>query len=212
MATTITPPRLGPADRGRALALDAYLEAETADGYRYELARGVLEVVQIPDEAHGLIVWLLLGLIRDYERANPGRLLRAGGGAEFRVTLPGARSARHPDVAIVLAGTAPDVRGGRRPAIVMEVVSPGAESHDRDYRQKREDYLAAGVPEYWIVDPEARKVTVLLRDGDAWEERAFADGGRAAGLVLPGFEVDVSAIWPRPETDADDPTPANEPA
>ncbi len=203
---TITPIQLGPADRGRRLSLREYLDAEMVEGFRYELARGVLEVAQIPDDAHGLIVWLLLGLIRDFERAHPGWIVRAGGGSEFRVTLPRARSARHPDVAVVVTGTAPDVRGRRRPAVAMEVVSPGTEARERDYREKREDYLAAGLLEYWIVDPESRRVTVLLRDGDTWEERVFGDGQRAEGLALPGFSVDVATLWPRPEDPGNPPT------
>ena len=43
-------------------------------------------------------------------------------------------------------------------AVAFEVVSRGGE--DRDYRVKRDEYLAFGLREYWIVDPSARRVTV----------------------------------------------------
>lgn len=39
MATVATPTRIGLADRGRAMTLEEFLNAEETDGYRYELAR-----------------------------------------------------------------------------------------------------------------------------------------------------------------------------
>ena len=44
MATVTTPLRIGLADHGRAMTLDEFEEAGFEEGYRYELARGVLEV------------------------------------------------------------------------------------------------------------------------------------------------------------------------
>jgi Uma2 family endonuclease len=208
---TITPMRLGLADRGRVLSLREYLDAETEDGFRYELARGVLEVTQVPGEfPHGLIVYFLTRALARYDEQNPGAILRFGGAGEYHLSLPGRISGRNPDLAVTTRGTPRNVSGVRPPKLVFEVVSRGRRARRRDYETKREEYLAYGVEEYWIVDPEARRVTVLLRDGDAWEERIFADGRRAEGLVLPGFGVEVAAIWPSPETDDADAPPTPE--
>ena len=43
MATVTTPLRIGPADHGRAMTLEEFLDADVEEGYRYELAQGVLE-------------------------------------------------------------------------------------------------------------------------------------------------------------------------
>ena len=51
MATASTL-KIGPADHGRTMTLDEFLDAEETEGYRYELARGVLEVTEIPNEPH----------------------------------------------------------------------------------------------------------------------------------------------------------------
>ena len=177
MATVATSTiRIGPADHGRSMTLEEFLEAEEEDGYRYELARGVLEVTQVPDDPHGLVVWNLLAAIADYSHAHPDVIYRAGGGSEFRLWLPALISGRNPDVAVALRGTRKDWRGRRRPALAFDVVSEGREAHERDYVTKRAEYLAYGLLEYWIVDLQTKTVTVLIRDGDIWVERVYRDG------------------------------------
>jgi Uma2 family endonuclease len=201
MATVTTPLRIGPVDHGRTMSLDEFEEAEFEEGYRYELARGVLEVSEVPDERRGVIVWALLRLIADYDRAHPRVIHRAGGGSEYRFRLPVMQSGRHPDVGVTLRNTPRDWRGFRRASMAFEVVSKGAEARERDYVTKRAEYLAYGLLEYWIVDPQEKTVTVLIRDGDAWREQVYKDDQQALSLVLPGFALRVSDLWNEVEED-----------
>ena len=60
---TVNAIRIGPADHGRKMTLEEFSEAEEEDGYRYELARGVLEVTEVPNDPHGEIVWKLISAI-----------------------------------------------------------------------------------------------------------------------------------------------------
>jgi Uma2 family endonuclease len=212
MATVTTPLRIGPVDHGRTMSLDEFEEAEFEEGYHYELARGVLEVSEVPDERRGVIVWALLRLIADYDRAHPRVIHRAGGGSEYRFRLPVMQSGRHPDVAVTLRNTPRDLRGFRRASMAFEVVPKGAEALERDYVTKRAEYLAYGLLEYWIVDPQDRTVTVLIRDGDAWREQVYRDDQQAPSLVLPGFALGVSDLWneieeDEVESDAEDAAP-----
>ncbi len=205
MATTTERLRIGPADHGRRMTFQEFLEAEEVEGYRYELAKGVVEVSEIPDDPHGFIVFNLYTSLGRYHHEHPGRILRYGSGSEFRFWLPGMQSGRHPDVAVVVAGTGKDARGRRPATLAFEVVSPGNEARERDYRTKREEYLAYGLREYWIVDPIERRVVVLIRDGDAWIERLFKEDQEAEGLVLPGFRIAVGELLKLP-ADEDHPT------
>jgi Uma2 family endonuclease len=185
--------RIGPADHGRAMTLEEFRDAEEEPGYRYELARGVLEVTEVPNDSHGQIVSNLYRMIARFDQAHPGIILRYGGAGEFRLWLPGMISGRNPDAAVVLRGAPKNLRGRRLPALAVEVVSMGSKT--RDYETKRQEYLVFGLAEYWIVDPQARRVTVLIRDGDVWTERAFQDDQVIAGVVLPGFDVRVADLW-----------------
>lgn len=108
--------------------------------------------------------------------------------------LPGMVSDRYPDQAIYLD---PEVKGPKvwtrwMPHIVVEVVSPGGE--DRDYVEKREEYLRVGVREYWILDAEQRRMHVLVRAGDVWEESIVAEADVYRTELLPGLEVRPSEL------------------
>ena len=115
MATVAPPLRIGPADHGRMMTLEEFREAEELDGYRYELARGVLEVTEVPNDPHGVVVCNLYRAVSRYDQQHPGVILRYGGGNEFRFWLPHMISSRHPDLGVVLLGAPKDWRGRRVP-------------------------------------------------------------------------------------------------
>ena len=72
--------------------------------------------------------------------------------------------------------------------LVMEVVSSGNDARRRDLTQKREEYAQAGIPEYWIVDPELGQITVLTLDDQTYVVHGeFKPGEQATSKLLPGF-------------------------
>ena len=50
------------------------------------------------------------------------------------------------------------------PSIVVEFVSKRRRDVLRDYEEKRDEYLAAGVQQYWIIDRFRRIMTVYRQD------------------------------------------------
>jgi Uma2 family endonuclease len=193
MGTTTTRLRIGPADSGRAMTLEDFLDAEVEEGCRYELARGVLEATQVPNDPHRQVVTNLYVAIAHYLWTHPEIVLSFGGGSEFQFVVPAMASGRNPDLGVVLRGAAKDWRGRSVPALAAEVVSRG--SVMPDYETKRAEYLAYGLLEYWIVDPLKRQVTVLSRQGDAWDEADFRDEQVVGTRVLPGFTTTVAELW-----------------
>jgi len=78
--------------------------------------------------------------------------------------------------------------------LVLEVVSP--DKPERDLVEKRSDYAEAGVPEYWIANPQTEMITVLWLEDDAYVEHgSFGRGSTATSALLPGFEVAVDAVF-----------------
>lgn len=78
------------------------------------------------------------------------------------------------------------------PKVAVEIVS--ADSLYRDYVQKRGMYEAAGVLEYWIVDPHKRKATILNLVRGRYRERKPVRSIWKSKAV-PGFWLDVRWLW-----------------
>jgi Uma2 family endonuclease len=87
--------------------------------------------------------------------------------------------------------------------LIIEIVSPGAENRQRDPDDKRNDYASGGIPEYWLVDPETRTITVLMLSGEEYRVHGeFRTGATATSLVVPQFTVDVAACFAAADSEA----------
>jgi Uma2 family endonuclease len=197
MADALT--RIGPHDHGQRMTLEGFARAEGEPGHLYELAKGVIVVVDVPRFSHGSILQEIDRQVWRYTDQHPGLIKYYASGADACIRLPGMESQRHPDRSMYLLPPPPDEQSPWdrwMPSIAIEVVSPGSE--ERDYRDKREEYLAAGVIEYWILDPRKPEMLVLQRQGDRWlERRVSADATYSTGL-LPGFALDLSRLFSPP--------------
>ncbi len=181
--------RIGPADHGRRMTLDEFINADAEEGWLYELARGVVEVTEVPGPSHGRDVRRVARLFDRYDERRPGVIKYLAGGGECRIRLPGMASDRHPDQAVYLdpEPPGPNVWTKWVPHIVVEVVSP--RGRKRDFIAKREEYLRMGVHEYWILDPKKRQMHVLARVADTWEEIVVPANGVYRTHLLPGLVV-----------------------
>ena len=80
------------------------------------------------------------------------------------------------------------------PQLIAEVLSPANSRRERE--EKLADYASMGVPEVWVVSPEARTVEVLLLN----ELRLLRSAILAEGLLkptrFPHVQLDICTIWP----------------
>ena len=110
-----------------------------------------------------------------FDLQNPGVIYYLAAGSDCRLRLPAMSCDRHPDQAIYLSpppDDGPKLWTRWAPDLVVEIVSEGGE--ERDYVEKREEYLRCGVREYWILNPATRVLHALQRAGDVWEEVTVA--------------------------------------
>ncbi|WLD13314.1 Uma2 family endonuclease [Planctellipticum variicoloris] len=156
-----------------------------------ELVDGCVEVLPMPTILHQLLVMFLAERLRQHLQ---GKGLVVVAPCPIRL---GKDHLREPDVFYLAPGRSKDVREVPDGAdLVMEVVSPGVRNQQRDRFDKRADYAAAGIAEYWIVDPEGATVTVLTLDGETYREHGvFKAGETATSVLLPGLAVDVTELW-----------------
>ncbi|MEO6810536.1 MAG: Uma2 family endonuclease [Isosphaeraceae bacterium] len=187
--------RIGPADHGQPLSFSAFLSAEFEDGWLYELARGVIDVTEVPGISHGRIVNRVSFLFLQYEEHHPEIIHYQSSGSGCRIRVPGMNSDRHPDYAVYLTPPPTGKQPWTRwvPDLVIEIVSKGGER--RDYIEKREEYLQIGVREYWILDPAKQELLVLRRAGDVWDEYVVPLDSVYQTPLLPGLEVRPLALF-----------------
>ncbi len=192
--------KIGPGDHGRHMSLAEFDLAEGQEGFRYELARGVVAVVDVPRPTHLAQVGAIQRQLRRYQDANPQRICEIAGGSDCKILLAHLDSERHPDVAVYQTPPPTDddeVWSIWIPELVIEVVSPGSEQ--RDYVEKREEYLAFGVKEYWIVDAQRQEVLVLQRRGGQWNEKVLRPGEIYEPPLFPGLRFDCRPVLQAPQ-------------
>jgi len=172
---------------------DDYLSLEANRPVEY--TDGAIEVLPMPTTSHQLILSFLFGLLAAYLKERlPGSL------AAF-ASLPaliGPRKYREPDIMVMLAGHLERVHEQywERPDLVMEIVSSG--NRDHDLKKKRREYAQAGIPEYWIVDPQEEIISVLGSPEGGSSYRvggAYRSGDLARSTLLLGFSVPVQQAW-----------------
>lgn len=190
---TETIPILGPGSAGVRMSPQEFDAIEDYDDrYRYELVRGVLVVNPIPSEAEGGPNELLGHYLLKYSESDPS-------GAALDATLPEryvqiADSRRRADRLIWTGlGRLPDPLVDA-PTIAVEFVSKGKANWRRDYVEKKDEYLAVGVIEYWVIDRFQRRMTVFRPGPSGAEELIVAEEERYSTPLLPGFELPLAAL------------------
>ena len=93
-----------------------------------------------------------------------------------------------PDVLVARTADLTPARLEGPPLLAVEVLSPS--TRRIDLGTKRLAYEAAGVPAYWLVDPEVPSLTVLELDAGRYVERATVTGEEAFEATFP-FAVTV---------------------
>lgn len=165
------------------------------DGYRREAIEGDLYVTAAPSSRHQAIsVELTVALHRILVEEGHGRLFHAPVGVEFPSTGEGVQ----PDLVFVSGArqgivAADWIRGA--PDLVVEILSPSTEERDRAVKLKL--YRRQGVPEYWIVDPDAEVVEVWRFGEDEPRCERHTDSLPVRlGQELVG-EVDLAEVFRR---------------
>ncbi|ASC74171.1 hypothetical protein XM38_051460 [Halomicronema hongdechloris C2206] len=158
------------------LTFEQYLNRDDDTDKRYQLIDGRL--IELPPESEpntSLANYLFLQLV------NAGlsfRLIQPHA-CELQVAVlqSGDPANRYPDL-VVLRPEHLELTQRRLtitfdmlpPSLVVEVVSLGERNRQRDYDRKRSQYAARGIPEYWLIDPIDKVITVLQLESGSYQE------------------------------------------
>jgi Uma2 family endonuclease len=104
---------------------------------------------------------------------------------------------RVPDIAVFIRSNVVEQDGyiHSAPELAVQVLSPANTRLER--AEKLKDYESLGVPEVWVISPEARTVEVLLLKDGRLATSALLREGHLNPVRLPGVAIDIEAIWPK---------------
>jgi Uma2 family endonuclease len=164
------------------------------DGNRYELVEGTLVCMPPASYRSGVVALNLGAAMTAYVRQHRlGICSGADGGVRLRAEPDTVRA---PDVSFIRADRVPP--GGLEagyfagaPDLAVEVLSPS----DRypEVQRKVQEYLDAGTPLVWVLDPESRSATVTRADGRS--TYLGSDGVLDGEDILPGFRIGLTDVW-----------------
>jgi len=84
------------------------------------------------------------------------------------------------------------------PQLVVEVVSlyrnPNDDNYRRDYIDKLLQYEQLGIPEYWIIDPQAQVVTILILVNGKYQVTQFTGSQQIVSQIFPKLELTPTQI------------------
>lgn len=177
-------------------SFEEYLNYQDGTDNQYELVNGELKIMPVASGFHALI----LVFIYDIFRAEINRIKK-----QWKV-MPGTvgvrtaeNKSRIPDLVILSENQAQEIRKmptavlESPPLLVVEIVSPG--NADDDYRYKRSEYAVRGIPEYWIIDPETEKISVLLLVSGFYEVEEFRDQEEIKSSLFADLKLTVKQIF-----------------
>lgn len=183
------------------MSYEAFLEWANEDIHA-EWVNGEVIIHMPPKTIHQMTVAFLhrlLGLFVDLFNLGVVQI------APFEMKLEADGPSREPDI-LFIAREHLDRLTDRRlvgPAdLIIEIISEDSVRRDRD--EKFREYAAAGVPEYWIIDPRPDKQRVdffHLDEVGAYRLIGTEDDERVDSQILPGFWLKPAWLWQLDEAD-----------
>jgi Uma2 family endonuclease len=173
-----------------------YLEFDDGTDNKYELFNGKLKFMPTASGFHGFILIFLYDFLKaEIQKLNQNWQVMPG--------TVGVRTdknkSRIPDLVILSASQCQEVRQMKTavletpPLLVIEIVSPN--NREDDYRYKRSEYAVIGIVEYWIVDPEIEKVSVLSLVSGFYDVMEFQENQLIKSSLFPELNLTVKQIF-----------------
>lgn len=152
------------------------LQDLTDDGNRHEISFGTLIVTPAPNTRHQVLAAAVVAFL--HPRKLPTQRVLVEADLLIRPDV-----VKRPDVQVVDE----KLVGGQSvvgiPDLVVEILSPA--TRVLDLTEKRFVYAEAGIPAYWIIDPDTSSLTILELKDKQYEDVAVVDSVGSFDLTIP---------------------------
>lgn len=177
---------------GHYITFDEYL-ATNVEGASLEWIDGKIIGFMPNNLQHQEIIGFLFTILNLFVEINDfGKVIQAG----YAMKLEVQKRGREPDLVFVAKENTEiltDKYLDGAADIAVEIVSP--ESVERDRQTKYGEYEAAGVKEYWLIDPNESRAEFYRLNNEGFYRLAEVADGVFLSTVLPGFFLRVEWLW-----------------
>jgi Uma2 family endonuclease len=165
------------------------------DNHGFELVAGVPQEKNVGMFSSTVSVWILGLLLRRFDWQKYGYFTDSEGGYQCWPQEP--NRVRKPDIGFVRrdrlpGGVIPEGWCSAPPDFVVEVLSKNDTLEQTE--DKVEEYLDAGVPLIWVVDPKKEEVHVYR--GSLAADRLAGHDEVRDDVALPGFHCHAEELFP----------------
>jgi len=172
------------------------------DDKRRELIGGFIHLMSAPMRIHARVSTKLSKWIDTFIDRKKGKCHLYYAPFDVRLPLNGSKEddkiydVVQPDICVICDLTKLDDKGCiGAPDLIVEVLSPSTLKYDWNYKFNL--YEAAGVREYWIVDPKAKVVNAFLLqpDGKYDNGTVYECHQKAPVFIFEGLEIDLDELF-----------------
>lgn len=181
----------------KTVSYEEFMEIYEKSEARMEFLNGEIYILSSPDIFHQELLGNLLVIFKDYFKGKKCRPYMAPFDVHFR-----KKDIKDPDVLqpdlIVLCDLENNMNEKGRymgtPTLTLEILSSGTRSKDMVF--KLNTFMTSGVSEFWIVDPDSRRITIYSFTGlqvDRME--VYRESETAVSAVFEGLSADVGRLF-----------------
>jgi Uma2 family endonuclease len=172
------------------------------DDKRRELINGFIHLLSAPNTFHARITHLTSLFFGSFVRNRKGKCRIFHAPFDVRLPLNNETSDSEiynvvqPDICVICDLSKLDEKGCLgAPDLIVEVLSPSTLKKDLNYKFNL--YEAAGVQEYWVVNPKAKTVNVFLLQPNGFYDLGteYDCGQKAPVHIFEGLEIDLNELF-----------------
>ena len=172
------------------------------DDKRRELIDGFIHLMSAPVRIHARISARIFRRVDTFIEKKKGKCQIYYAPFDVRLPLYGSKDddkiydVVQPDICVICDLSKLDDKGCiGAPDLIVEVLSPSTLKYDWNYKFNL--YEAAGVREYWIVDPKAKMVNVFLLQPDGKYDLGtiYECNQKAPVRIFDGLEIDLNELF-----------------
>jgi Uma2 family endonuclease len=168
---------------------------EWDEGERCELLDGELVMLAAPSRVHQEILMEISAQLHAFLKGKPCKVYPAPFGVRLFPKEDNSDDVFfEPDITVVCDPAKLDDRGcNGAPDLVVEILSPSTIKNDLFYKLNK--YLAAGVREYWIVDPEEKTLSANVLEQGRYIPIEYGADAEAESVVLSPFKLKLKSVF-----------------